>query len=294
MILEKYEDYWAADNIKFERVLIKNPGTDPASGLAMLRSGEIDTYPGTPPRDILENMLASNKDLVHYRMFDPATIGMVFNLDKPPFDQVKFRQAVVFALDRTKIREVGNYYAQEADVSMSGMPQSELVKWVLPEIREKMTKFVYDPDKAAQLLNELGWTKGSDGNWRDPSGKTPEFLIGVNGGWLQAVNSAQIAAEQLTNFGLPTRLLAVDGSVYYNNATEGEGAYHMSVDWVDVSWGFMFPWNSMRNFYWGGIGNMAHLPKVEEGPDQGKLDLKLPGPDGQDVCRKINGSGRYV
>ncbi|MCQ6559256.1 ABC transporter substrate-binding protein [Paenibacillus mendelii] len=282
MILEKNENYWKVENIHFDRIFIKNPGSD-SSGLALLKSGKIDTYPGTPPRDILENMLATNKDLVHYRMFDPATIGMVFNLDKPPFDNQKFRQAVVYALDRTKIREVGNYYGQEADVSMTGMPQSELTKWITPENRETMTKFTYNPDKAGELLTELGWKKGADGNWADPSGTTPNFIIGVSGGWLQAVNSAQIAAEQMTKFGLPTKLLAVDGSVYYNNSTKDKGAYHMSVDWVDVSWGFMFPWNSLRNFYWGGIGNMAHLPKFKDGPDKGKLNMKLPGPDGQVV-----------
>lgn len=285
MLLEKNEKYWNAGKVAFNRIQIKNmDGTDPSVGYAMLKSGKVDIFDGTPPKDILESVLASNKDLVHFRMFDPATIGMVFNLDHKPFDDPKFRQAVVYALDRAKIREVGNYYGQEADVSMSGMPQSELAKWVNPDVREKMTKFTYDPNKAAELLEQLGWTKGSDGKWKDPKGKTPEFVIGVNGSWGPAVNSGQVAAEQLTKFGLPTKLMAVDGSVYYKNSTEGnegEGAYDMSVDWVDVSWGFMFPWNSMRNFYWWGLGNMAHLPRVKDGPDEGKLDLKLTGPDGQ-------------
>ncbi len=282
MILEKNPNYWNAQNIKFEKVAIKNPGPDPAAGYALLRSGKVDIFDGTPPKDILDSILGANRDLVHYKMFDPATIGMVFNLDHKYFDNPKFRQAVVYALDRAKIREVGNYFGQEADVSMTGMPQSELDKWVSPELREKMTKFTYNPNKAEELLTELGWTKGSDGIWKDPDGKTPNFIIGVNGGWLPAVNSGQVAAEQLTKFGLPTKLMAVDGSVYYNNSTKDKGAYDMSVDWVDVSWGFMFPWNSMRNFYWWGLGNMAHLPRHKDGPDKGRLNLQLKGPDGQD------------
>ncbi|WP_233711526.1 ABC transporter substrate-binding protein [Lederbergia citrisecunda] len=281
MLLEKNPNYWNVENIHFDKITIKNPGPDPSAGFALVRSGNVDWFDGTPPRDIIESILKLNKDIAHYKMLDPASVGMVFNLDRPPFDNKDFRKAIVYALDRKKIREIGNYYGQESDVSMAGMPQSEFDNWITPEIRDQMEKFTHNPEKAAEILTNLGWTKGSNGIWRDPEGKVHEFIIGVNGGWQNGPIPGQVAAEQLTEFGLPTKLIAVDGTVYFDNAAKDKGKYDMSMDWVDVSWGFMFPWNSMRNYYWWGLGQMGHLPRYESGEKQNRLNLHLPGPDGK-------------
>lgn len=40
----------------------------------------------------------------------------------------------------------------------------------------------YDPEAAAALLEENGWTKGADGYWADPSGNVPEVRWMVNTG----------------------------------------------------------------------------------------------------------------
>ncbi|SHF40153.1 peptide/nickel transport system substrate-binding protein [Caldanaerobius fijiensis DSM 17918] len=281
MILKKRPDYWNAKNVKFEEVdLVQMP--DQAQQYAMYKTGKYDRGDGTPPKDIIENLLSSNKDLIHYQMFDSSgDFGFVFNIKKPPFDDVRFRRALIYAFDKTKIREVGNYYGKETiGYSIMAMPLSMIKDWVLPEVQEKMTKYKYDPEKAAQLLKEIGWTKGSDGIWRDKNGKVYNFIIGT-AGYYALGPAAEICAEQLTKFGMPTKALYVDGTVYWDNA-QSKHLYDMSTDWIDANWGpITVPYWALSNFYWGFAKNAGNFPVVEKGPNKGQLNMILPGSDGK-------------
>jgi len=42
-------------------------------------------------------------------------------------------------------------------------------------------------------------------------------------------------------------------------------SYHMNLDWVDTDFGFVAPWNSMRNAYWANSWRHAHLPANKNG-----------------------------
>ncbi|NGP46810.1 hypothetical protein G4V62_18375 [Bacillaceae bacterium SIJ1] len=284
MLLEKFDDYYLADQIKFDKLTIKNPGSDGAAAFALLRSGQVNYLDGTPPQDILESLLAANKDLVHFKMLDPASVGILYNQAMPPFDQNEFRQAITYAIDRSKAREVGNVYGREPTISLTGLVPSDMENWLKPEVIDSMRDYSYNPEKAEAMLIELGWSRDEEGIWRDPDGVRPDFIIGVNGAWQNGLMPGQIVAEQLTAFGMPTRLMAVDGTVYFSNATKGDGMYHMSMDWVDIAWGFMFPWQSIREVYEGGIAKMMHMPRyAEDHEDPGKrnkIDLRLTSYDG--------------
>ncbi|MBO0995763.1 ABC transporter substrate-binding protein [Bacillus sp. SD088] len=279
MLLEKFSDYYLADEIKFDKVTIKNPGTEGAAGFALLRSGQIDYFDGTPPQDILESLLATNKDLVHFKMLDPASVGILYNQDRPPFDQKEFRQAITYAIDRSKAREVGNVYGQEPTTSITGLVPSDMENWIKPEVIKDMRDYSYNPEKAEEMLEDLGWSRDKEGIWRDPDGVRPDFVIGVNATWQNGLMPGQIVAEQLTAFGIPTRLMAVDGTVYFDNVSKDDGLYEMSLDWVDVAWGFMFPWQSIREVYEGNIAKMMHMPRYDEDHEdpekRDKINLRL-------------------
>lgn len=287
MVLVKRDDYYNSKNVHFNTVTFKQ--VDPTSGLAMLKAGQLERFDSTPPKDMLESILNSNKDLVHYVMRGTGCTGTTFNLKKAPFNDVRFRRAVVFALDRNKIREAANYYAENYDISVSAIPPSTIEKEVLPEVQDKMTKFIYDPSKAEQLLKEIGWNKGSDGVWRDKNGKMYEFIIGATNTNLWFTNSSELVAEQLTKFGLPTKMQVVDPTVYYTNAQNGK--YDMATDFTNITWSFLEPYFSLYNFYFGAAGKYAQFDYVRSGPQAGKLNLVLPGIDGKpvDIDKSIRG-----
>lgn len=274
--LVKNNDYWDAKNVNYDKIVF-NQVPDPSTQLAMLRAGKIDNYNGTPPKDMLESLLAGNKDLIHYLMSDPVSCGIMFNAKKEPFNEVKFRQALVYAIDRKKVREFANYYGTEyTKYSTVGIGIDTLDKWVNKETQAKMTDYTYNLDKASSLLKEIGWKKGEDGIWADKNGKKHEFLIGVPAGDNMILNYSQTVAEQLTAFGIPTKVKSVDASIYWTNAPKGE--YDMSTDWIDNTWtwkdpqGYINQWSS-----W--ISKLEGLPR----DSKDRIDIELEGPNGNKI-----------
>ena len=287
MLLSRNPDYWQPDAVNYDKIWIKNV-PELSAQYALVKSGKLDWYDGTPPKDILESLLKLNPDLLHYRMYDPASVGLMYNIRRKPFEQVKFRQALTYVFEKSKLREIGNYYGKEyPKISMTGIMPSSLESELSAEALGKMTDYTHNLEKAASLLQEIGWSKGPDGLWRDPGGHVPSFIIGAPNNWVPGVNSAQIAAEQLTRFGIPTKLKAVDSTIYFANADKG--LYDMSMDWVDVSWGFQNPWSSLKVVYWDGTKKKVGFPNVKKTGadgseiDTGRLDLKVAGIDGKTV-----------
>lgn len=282
MVLEKRSDYWNSKAIKFDKILVKQI-PDAAGQYAMVKTGQIDYFDGTQAKDILESILKSNKDLIHYRMPNYSDRGFVYNTQKKPFDNVNFRRAITYIYDKAKIRAVGNWYGIDATgYSMTGLPIQLIDQYVSKDVRDKMTKFTHDPDEATKELTSLGWQKGSDGIYKDSSGKSYNFVMGAVASGFAFAAPGEIAAEQLTKFGLPTKLMAVDNSVYYTNA-QTKHLYDMSVDALDVAWSFNEPYWPLTDFYWGAASKEGNFPLVSSGEKKGRLNLVLNGPDGQSV-----------
>lgn len=77
---------------------------------------------------------------------------LYFNLTKPPFDDIRVRQAVAHAIDREAL--VTNIYGPLASVLHSPIP---LTYW---GGTEDVPQYEYDPAKAQQLLAEAGYPDG--------------------------------------------------------------------------------------------------------------------------------------
>ncbi|MFD1677212.1 ABC transporter substrate-binding protein [Alicyclobacillus fodiniaquatilis] len=278
-ILVKNPYYWDRKDVKFKELWIKQIQQVPAQW-AELKSGQLDYYDGTPPQDVLNAGLASNPDLVHYQMEDVASIGMYFNLREPIFQNEKFRQALAYVFDRSKIRDVGNYFGVTSPYNMTGLVPSTLSSVLSKQTLSKMTKYTYNPAKATQMLEQLGWKK-ENGKWHEPNGKVPHFIIGANTTWMPGVLSGQVAAQQLTDFGIPTSLIAADASIEPTNADNGK--YDMSIDWVDVTFGYSSPWNSLDYMFWSTPEQEIGFPTYKSGPNNGHPKTNLIGLNGQKV-----------
>jgi peptide/nickel transport system substrate-binding protein len=287
LIMTQNPYYWDRKDVKFKEVWIKQV-QQVAAQWAMLKSGQLDNYPGTPPQDVLNAALKSNPDIALFKMADVASIGMYFNIRKKPFDNEKFRQALAYVFDRNKIRDVGNIYGIVPKYNMTGLVPSTLNQAVSAPTLARMTQYTYNPQKAATMLEQLGWKK-TNGKWHDPSGKVPHFIIGANTTWMPGVLSGQVAAQQLTDFGIPTNLIAADASIEPSNAQNGK--YDMSIDWVDVTFGFSSPWNSLNYMYWSTPKQEIGFSDVmKNGQDTGKPKVDLTGLNGKpyDVNAYLN------
>ena len=101
--------------------------------------------------------------------------SLYLNCKRAPFDNPKFRWAISYLIDRQTLIDVG--WGGSSSLSPLPMPDGAVYKGLEPyfesakPLLEKYPTNEFNPDKGAALFAELGWKKGSDGLYMDPSGK---------------------------------------------------------------------------------------------------------------------------
>ena len=168
----KNPDYWAydekfpenrlpyADEIRFLVI------PDEATQLAALRSGKIATMlasEGALDFDQAENLRRANPEIV----IDANYIKLnAFAMDvrKPPFDDIRVRQAMQLALDNETIART--LYRGYADPTPYGIMGPASVGYYVPYEEwpeEVKANYGYDPERAEALLDAAGYKRGADG-----------------------------------------------------------------------------------------------------------------------------------
>ncbi len=206
----------------FDRVEMKGGGDATSAARAVLQAGEYDfawnmqvewevlqslerfgkgrivTYPG------------SSTERLQLNQTDPWTEvdGERSSLKVPhPFlTDIKVRQAIALACDRKAI--VDQLYGAGGEVATNILLGPE-------QFRSPNTTWEYNLDKANQLLDEAGWTRGPDGV-RTKDGKRMKVVYQTSINSLRQKTQA-IIKRSLEQIGIECELKSVDQSVYFNN-----------------------------------------------------------------------------
>lgn len=203
--LERFDDYWQGKP-KLAEVLVKV--IDDSQTLGALQSGEIDIME-IRPDDIPELETQDHIDVIEHEGLGYSYVGFrlghridgenVADYDK--YASKELRQAMFYALDRESIVEA--YLGGKATVVNSPVPS---VHWIRADESE-LTQYDYDPEKAAELLDEAGYTIPDGEEWRtDPDGN--EFIIkfGHFAGTSAFEGRAQAIIQNWKDVGLQTEL----------------------------------------------------------------------------------------
>jgi peptide/nickel transport system substrate-binding protein len=139
------------------------------------------------------------KDPAHRHIWFPPVlnVALVPNLSDPLLGKLAVRQAIAYALDRPKIAQLGEGGEQQA-ANQTGVILPTFQSWSDSSI----TPPGYDPAKAEQLLKSAGFTKGSDGIFRDSSGNRLAFTIKTISGYSDWDASLQIITQELKAAGI--------------------------------------------------------------------------------------------
>jgi peptide/nickel transport system substrate-binding protein len=146
MELEPNEGYWQGKP-KLDK-LVLYPMPEPAARLAALQSGDIDWGEVPPP-----NAVAALKDQGFQVVTGPYPhiITYQLNMDRPPFNDVRVRQAVNYAVNRD---------AQAAVIDGFGIPATQYIHKGHPYYDDSWEGYSYNPAKAKELLASAGYADG--------------------------------------------------------------------------------------------------------------------------------------
>jgi len=143
--LKRNPDYWAGAPALETLVFRMMP--EPSTRVAALLSGEVQIIQAVPP-DLVDRLeSAPNVDVVSA----PGTRAYMIELNnaKPPFDDVRVRQALNYAIDWDSILE--NIYQGYAERLSTGFLPSGF------GYDADLAPYPYDPERAKELLTEAGY-----------------------------------------------------------------------------------------------------------------------------------------
>lgn len=168
--MTRNDDYW--DTVAAAETVIFQVWPDDTAVTEALRSGELDLLMDpVNPADV-ESL--QNEEGLTVEIYPSYLFGFLgYNLDPektPLFQDKAVRQALIYALDRQAM--VDSILLGYGEVAFGTQPT--LSEAYDPESVEP--KYIYDVDKANQLLDEAGWVAGSDGI-REKDGTKLSFEI---------------------------------------------------------------------------------------------------------------------
>ena len=120
------------------------------------------------------------------------------------FRDVRFRQAVSAAIDRTAIVRLV-YHGRATPLATHVSPGNKL--WFNHDIPAP----VHSPDKAKQLLKAAGFSWNSKGALMDSSGEPVEFTILVSSSNQQRMQMATLILEDMKQIGITAHVVSMEG-----------------------------------------------------------------------------------
>ncbi len=149
IVLEAFDKYYGPKPA-YETVIFKaNP--EEASRIAALETGEADVISGVPVHQ-RKKILESGKAYLTPQMGDMHYLGI--NTYEAPFDDVRVRQALNYAIDKALI----NQALFDGKAIICAGPISPRTFGHNPDLKP----YAYDPAKAKALLKEAGHADGID------------------------------------------------------------------------------------------------------------------------------------
>ncbi len=235
---ERRDDYWAADDplvrykYNFDRIKVSVVKDNDALQFEKFKKGEQDIFNVQRSRRWVEETdfdATENGWIKKQRIFSekPAgTSGYYFNMRQWPFNDKRIRYAFSYLYDREKMnREM--YYNEY------GMMNSLYSGTIYENINNN--SFSYNPQKAIELLEEVGFTSRNGDGWlvHEETGKILSFEIGIQKTSEYMVTPVQ---QMMKEYGIDMQIKFVD----YNTMIKNVNARNFSVCMLAYS-GLIYP-----------------------------------------------------
>ncbi|HEY8854517.1 MAG TPA: ABC transporter substrate-binding protein [Candidatus Dormibacteraeota bacterium] len=155
------------------------------------------------------------KDPTHNKYWFPPidNVNIWFNVQRSPLNNKLVRQAFAYAIDRGSVSKKGEYGYEPAG-NQTGVLSPTFDSWI-DQGQAAKYGYKFDLAKAASLLQQAGYMKGSDGIYQDSSGKKLSFSIINIAGYTDWVASVQVIQDNLKQAGIDLKAQNLDSSAYF-------------------------------------------------------------------------------
>lgn len=219
IVLERNELYYGEPKPALEEVHFYLAG---GSAMIMYENEELDATP-VGLADIERVLDPTNPLNEELTMVVPtlSTFYIGFNVNRPPFDDVKVRQAFNYALDKEKII---NVVMKKMWVTAEGiLPPG------MPGYNPRLEGYPYDPEKARQLIAESEYEDASS---------FPEIVLSVPGGGGAAARSVTAAVEMYReNLGVEITIEQMEWATYLDDLK----AHRFQMFGITAGWSADYP-----------------------------------------------------
>lgn len=211
IVLERFDDYWG-NKAYLKRVTFKIvPQMDTV--VMNLRGGSLDMYAHLTTDQVAQltddfTIMEGTMNLVQ---------ALYLNNAVKPFDDIRVRQALCYAVDRKNILELTSE-GKGTIIGSSMFPSFS--KYYLPELSQY---YKQDIQKAKSLLAEAGYPGGFDMTITVPSNYQPH------------INTAEVIVEQLKEVGINAKINLVEWNSWLSDTYVGRN-YESTVIGVDASY----------------------------------------------------------
>ena len=211
------ENYWGGKP-KLAAVTFKII-PDVNAQLAQLLSSDVDMIAVGNPETV--DRIKSNKNLTVDVFTTNIYYFVALNQDDPRFQDVRVRQALLYAIDRpAMIKSVLKGYGQVATGPIAPVQKS----YYDPKVQQ----YPYDPAKAKQLLAQAGWKPGPDGVLQK-DGKPFEISM-PTASFQQLVPISLLVQQYWKDIGVKADLKTMDWNSYIQQVIVKRG-YQASAAW---------------------------------------------------------------
>ena len=211
LVMSRFDDYWG-NKAYLERVTFRIvPEMDTA--VMNLRGGSLDMYAHMTTDQISQ----LNDDFTILEGTMNLVQALYLNNAVPPFDDVRVRQALCYAVDKKSVLDLTSQ-GKGTMIGSSMFPAFS--KYYMPELSKY---YKQDFDKAKELLNDAGYPNGFSMTITVPSNYQPH------------INTAEVLVEQLKNIGVNAKIELVEWNTWLSKTYAGRD-FESTVIGVDASY----------------------------------------------------------
>src|SRR3954471_16393312 len=212
--LEANADYWGGAP-KLQNLIFR-PIIEEQTRFTELLSGGVNFIVDVPPDNIAQ--IKSDPTYQFVEQPGPHVWWVTINTAMKPFDDVKVRQAVNYAVNKEAI--CADILQNTGDPAHTVVPPA--IEWAYnPDAQS----YPYDPDKAKQLLAEAGY----------PDGFETTFWVTASGSGMQSPKTMGEAIQaNLADVGITTNIEVAEWGAYLNlyNAGMADKAGLAEMSWM--------------------------------------------------------------